>query len=58
MSQNSHAPDTAATHEHSTPAAPKAPWHSPTLEEVDYSATESGGAGGIFYDGLIYNASS
>jgi hypothetical protein len=25
----------------SRPIAPKQPWHPPTLEEIDYSATES-----------------
>jgi hypothetical protein len=35
----------------------KAPWHPPTLEEVDYSATEASGAGGV-YDFTVYSGSS
>jgi hypothetical protein len=38
-------------------SAPKAPWHPPTLEEVDYSATEATGAGGI-YDFTVYSGST
>ena len=37
-------------------SAPKAPWHPPTLEEVDYSATEISGAGGV-YDFTVYSGS-
>jgi hypothetical protein len=32
--------------------APKRQWHPPTLEEVDYTATEVGGAPGGFIDGV------
>jgi hypothetical protein len=39
----------------SEPAA-KAPWHPPTLEEVDYSATEISGVGGV-YDFTVYSGS-
>jgi hypothetical protein len=35
----------------------KAPWHPPTLEEVDYSATEASGAGGV-YDFTVYSGST
>jgi hypothetical protein len=39
----------------STPEAPgKRPWHPPTLEETDYTATELGGVG-IYYDGFGYS---
>jgi hypothetical protein len=31
--------------------ASKRQWHSPTLEEVDYTATEAVGGPGAFYDG-------
>jgi hypothetical protein len=34
----------------------KAPWHAPTLEEVDYSATEAAGSGST-YDFLVYTGS-
>ena len=34
----------------------KAPWHPPTLEEVDYSATEVSGVGGV-YDFTVYSGS-
>jgi hypothetical protein len=51
-----HAPDQAAT-----TAAPargaKAPWHAPTMEEVDYSATEATGVGGV-YDFVVYSGST
>jgi hypothetical protein len=40
----------------SKPAA-KAPWHPPTLEEVDYSATDASGVGGV-YDFTVYSGSS
>lgn len=36
--------------------AGKAPWHPPTLEEVDYSATEAAGAG-PYYDFAVYSGS-
>jgi hypothetical protein len=43
-----------------TPAGPaasgKAPWHPPTLEEVDYSATEAAGVGAV-YDLTVYTGS-
>ena len=35
----------------------KMPWHPPTLEEVDYSATEASGAGGT-YDFTVYSGST
>lgn len=38
-------------------ASAKAPWHPPTLEEVDYSATEATGAGGV-YDFTVYSGST
>jgi hypothetical protein len=34
----------------------KAPWHPPKLEEVDYSATEVSGVGGV-YDFTVYSGS-
>jgi hypothetical protein len=34
----------------------KAPWHPPTLDEVDYSETEASGAGGV-YDFTVYSGS-
>ena len=34
----------------------KAPWHPPTLEEVDYSQTEAAGVGGV-YDFTVYTGS-
>lgn len=37
-------------------AAAKAPWHPPTIEEVDYSETEAGGAGAV-YDFVVYTGS-
>ena len=37
-------------------AGAKAPWHPPTLEELDYSATEISGAGGV-YDFTVYSGS-
>ena len=41
----------------SSPSEPaKAPWHPPTLEEVDYSATEISGVGGV-YDLTVYSGS-
>ena len=36
--------------------AEKAPWRPPTLEEVDYSATEISGVGGV-YDLTVYSGS-
>jgi hypothetical protein len=38
-------------------ASAKAPWHPPTLEEVDYSATEASGVGGV-YDFVVYSGST
>jgi len=35
----------------------KAPWRPPTLEEVDYSATEASGVGGV-YDFVVYSGST
>jgi hypothetical protein len=37
-------------------AGAKAPWHPPTLEEVDYSATEAAGVGAV-YDLTVYTGS-
>ena len=34
----------------------KAPWHAPTMEEVDYSATEAGGPSSPFYDMTAYSS--
>ncbi|HEX8120475.1 MAG TPA: hypothetical protein VF549_04335 [Solirubrobacteraceae bacterium] len=36
--------------------APKAAWHAPTMEQVDYSATEAFGSGGV-YDLVVYTGS-
>ncbi len=33
-------------------AKPKQAWRPPTLEEVDYTATEVSGLPGVFYDGI------
>jgi hypothetical protein len=33
------------------------PWHPPTLEEIDYSATEAQGVGGV-YDFVVYSGSA
>jgi hypothetical protein len=38
-------------------APAKMPWHPPTLEEVDYSATEASGVGGT-YDFTVYSGST
>ena len=46
------APDEAAAR----PGTGKAPWHPPTMEEVDYSATEAAGVGGV-YDFTVYSGS-
>lgn len=57
MSNPSHpddAPRPAAPHDSATSA--KAPWHPPTLEEVDYSATEAAGVGAV-YDFTVYTGS-
>lgn len=35
----------------------KSPWHPPKLEEVDYSATEASGVGGV-YDFVVYSGST
>jgi hypothetical protein len=40
----------------STTDSDKAPWHPPTLEEVDYSATEAAGVGAV-YDLTVYTGS-
>lgn len=50
-----HEPPRAATPPDSGTSA-KAPWHPPTLEEVDYSATEAAGAGAV-YDFTVYTGS-
>jgi hypothetical protein len=57
MSENSNrhrAPEMAAT---TTDTGAKAPWHPPTMEEVDYSATEATGSGGV-YDFTVYTGST
>jgi hypothetical protein len=36
--------------------APKAPWHPPAMEEVEYSATEAAGSGAT-YDLTVYTGS-
>lgn len=51
---HNNAPKTAAPTA-SDPSA-KAPWHPPTLEEVDYSATEAAGVGAV-YDLTVYTGS-
>jgi hypothetical protein len=38
-------------------ATDRAPWHPPTLEEVDYSTTEASGVGGV-YDFVVYSGST
>ena len=40
-----------------TEPSAKAPWQPPTLEEVDYSATEASGVGGV-YDFVVYSGST
>ncbi len=50
-----HEPPRAATPPDSDTSA-KAPWHPPTLEEVDYSATEAAGVGAV-YDLTVYTGS-
>lgn len=50
-----HAPTGAATPPEADMSA-KAPWHPPTLEEVDYSATEAAGVGAV-YDLTVYTGS-
>ena len=57
MSEHSNAPDRAATTNANVEPAAKAPWHPPTLEEVDYSATEASGVGGV-YDFVVYSGST
>ncbi|HEX8051446.1 MAG TPA: hypothetical protein VF517_00520 [Thermoleophilaceae bacterium] len=52
---NPHEPQRAATSSESGAGA-KAPWHPPTLEEVDYSATEAAGVGAV-YDLTVYTGS-
>ena len=57
MSENSipHESSRADTPSQSDTSA-KAPWHPPTLEEVDYSATEAAGVGAV-YDLTVYTGS-
>lgn len=57
MSEHSDAPRTAATTNANAEPAAKAPWHAPTMEEVDYSATEASGVGGV-YDFVVYSGST
>jgi len=52
-----HADPTTRAATPDTDSAPKAPWHPPTLEEVDYAATEASGAGGV-YDFTVYSGST
>ncbi len=40
-----------------TDVTAKTPWHPPTMEEVDYSATEASGVGGV-YDFVVYSGST
>ena len=57
MSEHSTPKDAAgATTPPGSDTSPKAPWHPPTLEEVDYSATEAAGVGGV-YDLTVYTGS-
>ena len=37
-------------------AGAKAPWHPPTMDEIDYSATEAAGVGAV-YDLTVYTGS-
>jgi hypothetical protein len=55
MSEQSNPTDATQADPEATRA--KAPWHPPTLEEVDYSATEFTGAGGV-YDFTLYSGST
>lgn len=56
MSEHSGLDRAADTEEtHTTPG--KAPWQPPKLEEVDYSATEASGVGGV-YDFVVYSGST
>lgn len=55
MNEHSTAYDSAAAHG-SEIGAEKAPWHPPTLEEIDYSATEAAGVGEV-YDFTIFSGS-
>lgn len=57
MSDHANAPHTAATPNGSSDRA-KAPWQPPTMEEVDYSATESSPNPGAQYDFALYNPAS
>ena len=50
-----HDPPRAATPSESDTSG-KAPWHPPTMEEVDYSATEASGVGAV-YDLTVYTGS-
>jgi hypothetical protein len=52
-SSDAHSPAAATT----DPGTAKAPWHPPTLEEVDYSVTEASGTGGL-YDFTVYAGST
>ena len=45
-----------ATAREASSTGAKAPWHPPTLEEVDYSATEAAGVGAV-YDLTVYTGS-
>jgi hypothetical protein len=54
MNENPNRTDPAPTRDSDTSA--KAPWHPPTLEEVDYSETELAGVGGV-YDLIVYSGS-
>jgi hypothetical protein len=57
MSEASNPPDvTRAAIPPDSETSVKAPWHPPKLEEVDYSATEAGGAGAV-YDLTVYTGS-
>ena len=57
MSEDSNAKDVAgAMTPPGSDTSAKAPWHPPTLEEVDYSATEAAGVGAV-YDLTVYTGS-
>jgi hypothetical protein len=50
-------PESSRSSTHPTEATTKAEWHAPTMEEVDYSATEATGSGGV-YDFTVYTGST
>jgi hypothetical protein len=52
-----HSKSDSAPSPSSSDSAAKAPWHPPTLEEVDYSVTDASGVGGV-YDFVVYSGST